>query len=76
MTEAAHNQHSDTRRPSDRDRIVRTGPIRFQPAPICAISLTGASRSRRAANESCNVAGMARGGNGRFLKRFAVVGCG
>src|SRR5215831_7673153 len=33
-------------------------------APICAISLTGASRSRRAANESCNVAGMAKGGNG------------
>ena len=32
MTEAAHNQHSETRRPSDRDRIVRTGPIRFQPA--------------------------------------------
>src|SRR5215472_14255644 len=33
-------------------------------APICAISLTGASRSRRAANESCNVAEMAKGGNG------------
>ena len=32
MTEASHNQHSETRRPSDRDRIVRTGPIRFQPA--------------------------------------------
>ena len=28
----AHNQHSETRRPSDRDRIVTTGPSRFQPA--------------------------------------------
>src|SRR6516165_5804106 len=25
-------QHSETRRPSDRDRIVTTGPSRFQPA--------------------------------------------
>jgi hypothetical protein len=32
MTDAAHNQHSETRRPSDRDRIVTTGPRRFQPA--------------------------------------------
>jgi len=32
MTEAAHNQHSETRRPSDRDRMVRTGAICFQPA--------------------------------------------
>ena len=32
MTDAAHNQHSETRRPSDRDRIVTTGPSRFQPA--------------------------------------------
>jgi hypothetical protein len=28
----AHNQHSETRRPSDRDRIGTTGPSRFQPA--------------------------------------------
>jgi hypothetical protein len=28
----AHNQHSETHRPSDRDRIVTTGPSRFQPA--------------------------------------------
>ena len=32
MTDAAHHQHSETRRPSDRDRIVTTGPSRFQPA--------------------------------------------
>ena len=32
MMDAAHNQHSETRRPSDRDRIVTTGPSRFQPA--------------------------------------------
>jgi hypothetical protein len=32
MTDAAHNQHSETRRPSDRDRIVTTGSSRFQPA--------------------------------------------
>ena len=32
MTDAAHNQHSENRRPSDRDRIVTTGPSRFQPA--------------------------------------------
>ena len=29
MTDAAHNQHSETRRPSDRDRIVTTGPSCF-----------------------------------------------
>jgi hypothetical protein len=33
MTDAAHNQHSEIRRPSDRNRIVTTGPSRFfQPA--------------------------------------------
>jgi hypothetical protein len=32
MPDAAHNQHSETRRLSDRDRIVTTGPSRFQPA--------------------------------------------
>ena len=30
MTDAAHNQHSETRRPIDRDRIVTT---RAQPFP-------------------------------------------
>jgi hypothetical protein len=30
--DAAHNQHSESRRPSDRDRIVTIGPSRFQPA--------------------------------------------
>src|SRR5262245_5017817 len=33
-------------------------------APICATSLTGAKRSRRAIRLSCKVAGMASGGNG------------
>ena len=33
MTDAAHNQHSESRRPSDRDRIVTTGPSRFHPPP-------------------------------------------
>jgi len=32
MTDAAHNQHSESHRPSDRDCIVTTGPSRFQPA--------------------------------------------
>jgi hypothetical protein len=32
MTDAAHNEHSETRCPSDRDRIVTTGPSCFQPA--------------------------------------------
>src|SRR6516164_6768835 len=45
-------------------RRVPTLPTQHPPAPSCAISLTGASRSRRAANESCKVAGMAKGGNG------------
>jgi hypothetical protein len=30
MTDAAHNQHSETRHPSDRDRIVTTGPSRHR----------------------------------------------
>jgi hypothetical protein len=30
--DAAHNQHSETCRPSDHNRIVTTGPSRFQPA--------------------------------------------
>jgi hypothetical protein len=32
MTDAAHDQHSETRRPSDRDRVVTTGPSRCLPA--------------------------------------------
>ena len=32
MTDAANNRHSETRRPSNRDCIVTTGPSRFQPA--------------------------------------------
>ena len=32
MTDAPYTQHSESRRPSDRDRIVTTGPSRFQPA--------------------------------------------
>ena len=32
MTDAAHAQHSENPRPSDRDRIVTTGPSRFPPA--------------------------------------------
>jgi hypothetical protein len=32
MTDAADNQHSETCRPSDRDRIVTTAPSRFQSA--------------------------------------------
>ena len=31
MTDAAHNQHSETRRPSDRDRIGATGPAGSSP---------------------------------------------
>src|SRR6516225_3378545 len=31
MTHAAHNEHSETRRPGDRDRIVTTGPSRSSP---------------------------------------------
>ena len=34
MTDAAHHQHSESRRPSDRDRIVTTGPSRFHPPSL------------------------------------------
>ena len=45
MTDAAHNQHSETRRPSDRDRIETTGPSRFQPArPAGGVKTAGRSR--------------------------------
>ena len=33
-------------------------------APICAMSFTGVSRSRRASSEACNVVGMASDGSG------------
>ena len=46
MTDAAHNQHLETRRPSDRARIVTTGPSRLEPA-------TSAS-SRRPASTTVN----------------------
>ena len=34
MTDAAHNQHSETRRPSDRDRIVTIGPSPVSSPPV------------------------------------------
>ena len=52
MTDAAHNQHSETRRPSDRDRIVTTGPSRFQPArpevlpEMMSVSVAGIQKNR------------------------------
>jgi hypothetical protein len=45
MTDAAHNQHSETRRPSDRDRIVTTGPSRFQPVQKCCAEMMSVSVS-------------------------------
>ena len=47
MTDAA-NQHSETRRPSDRDRIVTTGPSRFQPArpEVMSVSVAGIPKNR------------------------------
>ena len=53
----AHNQHSETRRPSDRDRIVTTGPSRFQPAPpevfaeMMSVSVAGIPKNRFVARE-------------------------
>jgi hypothetical protein len=52
MTDAAHNQHSKTRRPSDCDRIVTTGPSRFQPArpevlpEMMSVSVAGIPKNR------------------------------
>ena len=57
MTDAAHNQHSEnqhseTRRPSDRDRIVTTGPSRFPPArpevlpEMMSVSVAGIQKNR------------------------------
>jgi len=39
MTDAAHNQHSETRRPSDRDRIITTGPSPFPARPSRSVAL-------------------------------------
>ena len=47
-----HNQHSETRRPSDRDRIVTTEPSRFQPArpevfaEMMSVSVAGIPKNR------------------------------
>ena len=52
MTDAAHNQHSETCRPSDRDRVVTTGPSRFQPArpevlpEMMSVSVEGTPKNR------------------------------
>src|SRR6516165_3751697 len=55
MRDAAHNQHSETRRPSDRDRIVTTGPSRFAvsspPVQKCcaemmSVSIAGIQKNR------------------------------
>src|SRR5215469_12172630 len=48
----AHNQHSETRRPSDRDRIVTTGPSRSSPpvqkccAEMMSVSVAGIPKNR------------------------------
>src|SRR6516162_805020 len=39
MTDAAHNQHSKTRCPSDRDRIVTTGAQPFPARPSRSVAL-------------------------------------
>ena len=47
MTDAAHNQHSETRRPSDRDRIITTGSSRFRPTrPEVLCRLRGSPKNR------------------------------
>ena len=50
MTDAAHNQHSETRRPSDRDRIEQPGPAVSSP-PIqkcCAATMSvSVARTRK-----------------------------
>ena len=50
MTDAAHNQHSETRRPSDRDRLVTTGPSRSPSSKISRRSTSVAGRSERIAS--------------------------
>jgi len=51
-TDAAHNQHSETRRPSDRDRIVTTGRSRSSPpvqkccAEMMSVSVAGIQKNR------------------------------
>jgi hypothetical protein len=47
MTDAAYNQHSEIRRPSDRGRIVTTGPSRFQPARPEVFQMMSVSGSRK-----------------------------
>src|SRR6516162_3678122 len=52
MTDAAHNQHSETRRPSDCDRIVTTGPAVSSPpvqkccAEMMSVSVAGIPKNR------------------------------
>jgi hypothetical protein len=52
MTDAAHNQDSETRRPSDRDHIVTTGPAVSSPpvqkcfADIMSVSVGGIPKNR------------------------------
>jgi hypothetical protein len=52
MTDAAHNQHSETRRPSDRDRIVTPGPAVSSPpvekccAEMMSVSVAGIQKNR------------------------------
>jgi hypothetical protein len=52
MTDAAHNQHSETRRPSDRYRIVTTGRSRSSPpvqkccAEMMSVSVAGIQKNR------------------------------
>ena len=48
MTDAAHNQHSENRRPSDRDRIVPTGPSSSPPVQKCCAEMMSVSRSATA----------------------------
>jgi hypothetical protein len=44
MTDAAHNQHSETRRLSDRDRIVTTGPaVSSPPVQKCCAEMMSVS---------------------------------
>jgi hypothetical protein len=51
MTDAAHNQHSETRRPSDRDRIEQPGPAVSSPpiqkccAEMMSVSVPGSRKS-------------------------------
>jgi len=52
MRDAAHSQHSETRHLSDHNRIVTTGPSRFQPAvqkcctEMMSVSVAGIPKNR------------------------------